>query len=176
MGFGFLKPVAAINGLPDSGHGLCIPPTVHSTESCGAIPRTRSIRIKEYTCWWPPLSLLPLTPLAPNRATVLVNGFPIMLAGDKFIVHPSACTNIVIHMCPCGKSLCPKPTPYPCSVLTTEDRGVGHDRTLYPTTLTVFALKRLIARQLDPLGVGFPGFSYPCSSVVAYGSMNVWAG
>tara|TARA_A100001234_G_scaffold212702_1_gene214522 strand:+ start:18675 stop:18974 length:300 start_codon:yes stop_codon:yes gene_type:complete len=99
-----------------------------------------------------------------------------MLAGDKFIRHPSACTNIVIHMCPCGKSLCPKPTPYPCSVLTTEDKGIGHDRTVYPTTLTVFALKRLVARQLDPLGVGFPGFSYPCSSVVAYGSMNVWAG
>ena len=176
MPFGLVKPVAALNGLPCSGHGLCLPPVVHSTQSCGSPPIPRTIKIKEYSCWWPPLSLIPIFPITPDRATVLVHGFPIMLSGDTFIPHPSTCTNIVIYMCPCGNAVCPVPTPIPCSVLTLEDKGVGHARTAYPTTIFTFALKRLVIRILDPLGVGFPGWSYPCSSVVAYGSMTVWAG
>ena len=72
--------------------------------------------------------------------------------------------------------MCPIPTPIACSVLTSEDfGGAGHTRVLFPTTLTVFAFKIPIARILDPLGVGFPGFSYPCSSVVAFGHPTVLA-
>jgi hypothetical protein len=52
---------------------------------------------------------------------------------------------------------------------------IGHPRVVMATTLTVFALKLPVARILDPLGVGFPGFSYPCSSVVAFGHPTVLA-
>jgi hypothetical protein len=63
------------------------------------------------------------------------------------------------------------PTPIPCSILTIEDMGgVGHVRMVQATTITVWALKRPVARVLDPLGFGLPFFSYPCSSVVAYGA------
>ena len=60
--------------------------------------------------------------------------------------------------------------------MTIEDAGgIGHPRTLFTTTLTVFALKLPIGRILDPLGLGFPGLSYPCSSVIAWGSATVLA-
>jgi len=176
MAFGFLRPVSSLNGLPCSGHGLCLPSTIHSVQSCGSAPIPYSITIKNFTCWWPPQPLIPIFPVTPMRATVLVNGIPISVMGDTFTPHIAVCTNIIIYICPCGKSMCPIPTPIPCSILTIEDAGgVGHMRTLMATTLTVFAFKRPIARILDPLGVGFPGFSYPCSSVVAWGHATVLA-
>jgi len=80
-------------------------------------------------------------------------------------------------MCPCPKGLCPVPTPIACSILTVEDcAGVGHFRFAFTSTLTVFALKLPVARVLDPPGVGTPGFlgwSYPCNSMIAYGSPTV---
>jgi hypothetical protein len=174
MAYGFLLPVAPITGLPCSGHGLCIPPTVHSVQACGSPPIPYSIIIKNLTCWWPPFPLVPVGTLNPLKATVLTNMLPTMTFGDTFINHPSVCTNIVIYLCPCGKGLCPIPTAIPCSVLTIEDMGgVGHLRFDQATSLTVYCTKLPIGRILDPLGIGFPGFSYPCSSVVAYGSPNV---
>tara|TARA_B100001250_G_scaffold129302_1_gene110128 strand:+ start:6142 stop:6507 length:366 start_codon:yes stop_codon:yes gene_type:complete len=118
--------------------------------------------------------MIPIFPVTPLRATVLVNRIPIMLLGDTFTPHIAACTNIIVYMCPCGKAMCPTPTPIPCSTLTIEDSGgIGHIRIVMATTLTVYALKLPIARILDPLGVGMPGFSYPCSSVVAWGHATV---
>ena len=117
---------------------------------------------------------MPFGPLSPLKAMVLTNGLPTMTFGDRFIPHISPCTNIIIYMCPCGKSLCPVPTPIPCSILTTEDMGgVGHMRILFATSLTVYVTKLPIGRVLDPLGVGTLAYSYPCNSVVAYGSPNV---
>lgn len=173
MAFGFLKPVASLNGLPCSGHGLCLPSTIHSVQACGTPPIPYSITIKNFTCWWPPLPLIPIFGVTIMRAMVQVNRIPIMCSGDTFIPHPSVCTNIVVHICPCGKGVCAIPTPIPCSALTIEDGGVGHPRVVVATSLTVFALKRPVARILDPLGVGLPGFSYPCSSVVAFGHPTV---
>ncbi len=176
MAFGFLRPVAALNGLPCSGHGLCLPSTIHSTQKCKSPPVPYSIYIKNFTCWWPPTSLIPLQAVNVNRATVLVHKIPIMIHGDAFTPHISTCTNIVVYICPCGNSMCPVPTPIKCSILTKEDNGgVGHKRVVQATSLTVYAFKVPVARILDPLGVGFPGFSYPCSSVVAYGSATVLA-
>lgn len=176
MAYGFLKPVAAHNALPCSGHGLCLPPTIHSVQWCGTPPIPYTIKVKDFTCWWPPYPLVPLTALNPLRAMVLVHFLPIYLLGDTFTPHFSTCTNIVIYLCPCGTSICPKPTPFACSILTVEDAGgVGHPRVLFTTTLTVFALKLPVGRMLDPLGIGFPGWSYPCSSVVAWGSATVWS-
>jgi len=176
MAYGFLKPVAAHNALPCSGHGLCLPPTIHSVQWCGTPPIPYTIKVKDFTCWWPPYPLVPLTALNPLRAMVLVHFLPIYLLGDTFIPHFSTCTNIVIYLCPCGNSICPKPTPFACSILTIEDAGgIGHPRVLFTTTLTVFALKLPVGRMLDPLGIGFPGWSYPCSSVVAWGSATVWS-
>lgn len=177
MAYGLLLPVAPITGLPDSGHGICIPPTVHSVQACGTPPVPYSIVIKDWTCWWPPQPLIPLNPLSALKATVLTNGLPTMTFGDVFTPHISACTNIVIYLCPCGKGLCPVPTPIACSILTIEDcAGIGHFRFAFTSTLTVFALKLPVARVLDPLGVGTPGFlgwSYPCNSMIAYGSPTV---
>lgn len=177
MAFGLLLPVAPITGLPDSGHGICIPPTVHSVQPCKTPPIPYSIVIKEWTCWWPPTPLIPISPLSAIKATVLVNGLPCMTFGDAFTPHTSTCTNIIIYMCPCGKGLCPVPTPIPCSNLTIEDNaGIGHVRFAFTSTLTVFACKLPVARVLDPLGVGTPGWmgwSYPCNSIIAYGSPNV---
>ena len=174
MPAGILLPVAPITGLPCSGHGICIPSTVHSVQSCGSPPIPYTIKIKEWTCGRPPTPLVPLGPLSPMKAMVLTNGLPTMTFGDRFIPHISPCTNIIIYMCPCGKSLCPVPTPIPCSILTTEDMGgVGHMRILFATSLTVYVTKLPIGRVLDPLGVGTLAYSYPCNSVVAYGSPNV---
>ena len=176
MAYGFLKPLASLNGLPCSGHGLCLPSTVHSIQWCGTPPVPYSIVIKNFTCWWPPFPLIPLEAVNPLRATLLVNFIPVMLEADMFVTHISPCTNIVIYLCPCGKSICAIPTPIICSILTAEDMGgVGHVRILFATTFTVFGLKRRVARVLDPLGAGFPGFSLPCSSVVAWGHPTVLA-
>lgn len=46
MAYGFKKPVASLNGLPCSGHGLCLPPVQHSVQPCKSPPRPKSIRIK----------------------------------------------------------------------------------------------------------------------------------
>jgi len=173
MAFGFLKPVSSLNGLPCSGHGLCLPSTIHSVQACGTPAIPYPILIKNFTCWWPPLPMVPTFPVTPERATVLVNRVPVSVMGDTFSLHPSTCTNIVVHICPCGKSMCAIPSPVPCSALTIEDGGVGHVRVVVATSLTVFAFKRPIARMLDPLGVGFPGFSLPCSSTVAFGHPTV---
>ena len=176
MAFGFLKPVTSLNGLPDSGHGLCLPSTVHSVQACGSPPIPYSIVIKNKTCWGPPQPLIPIFPITPDRAMVLVNRIPVMVFGDAFTPHIAVCTNIIIYMCPCGKGVCPIPTPIPCSLLTIEDNGgIGHIRVCNATTLTVFAHKRPLARILEPLGVGIPGWSYPCYSVIAFGHPTVLA-
>ena len=71
MAFGYLLPVSSLNGLPCSGHGLCIPTTVHSVQACGTPPIPYSIVIKEYTCWWPPQPLIPIFPVTPVSYTHL---------------------------------------------------------------------------------------------------------
>lgn len=174
MAVGILKPVAVLNGLPCSGHGIPMPTAVHNQQPCHTPPIPFSIVIKDKTCWWGPQSLKPLTAVNPLRATVLVNGIPIMLMGDAFTPHKSTTTNIINYVCPCGNSVCIKPTPIPCGKLTIEDAGgIGHPRVLEATTTTVYALKLPIGRILDPLGVGKPFVSWPCRSVVSYGSPTV---
>ena len=168
---GFISPVAFHAGLPCSGHGIPIPPAIHSTQPCGTPPIPQTILIKNQTCWWMPFPLIPINPLTVGNALVLVHKMPIMLGFDAFIPHPSFTTNIVLYLCPCGKGVCVIPTPIVGSILTAEDMGgVGHIRVVYPTTFTVWALKRPVARALDPLGIGARFFSYPCRSVVAYGA------
>ena len=176
MALGINKPVASINGLPCSGHGIPIPATIHMWQSCGTPPIPLSIIVKDKTCMWPPMPLIPLTAINPLRATVLVNFLPIMIFGDMFTPHTSFGTNIINFSCPCGKAMCIIPTPTTCSMLSVEDMGgVGHARLAEATTLSVYAFKVPVARMLDPLGIGAPGASYPCSSVIAYGSPNVLA-
>ena len=80
MALGVLKPVANHNGLPDTGHGIPIPSTIHSTQPCNSPPIELPIIVKDKTCLWPPTPLIPLTALNPMRATVLVNG----TYNDKF--------------------------------------------------------------------------------------------
>ena len=177
MALGVLRPVSFHNGLPCSGHGIPIPSTIHSTQPCGSPPIPYSITIKNKTCWWPPQPLIPLEALNPLRATVLVHRLPIMLEMDTFTPHISVTTNIINYLCPCGKLTCIIPTPVLCGLLTMEDMGgVGHVRVAESTTFTVFALKRRVLRIIDPLGAGKPKLSWPCSSVVAFGSATVLAG
>lgn len=168
---GWISPVAFHAGLPCSGHGIPIPPAIHSTQACGTPPIPYTIVVKNSTCWWMPFPLIPISPLTIANALVLVHKLPIMLGGDAFIPHPSVTTNLILYLCPCGKGLCVIPTPIVCSILTAEDMGgIGHPRVVWATSLTVWALKRPVARVLDPLGFGAPFFSYPCSSVVAFGA------
>lgn len=168
---GITLPVAFHAGLPCSGHGVCIPMTKHSVQPCSSPPIPKSIKVKNLTCWWPPYPLIPISPVTVTNALVQVHRLPIMLSLDSFIPHPSVCTNIVVYLCPCGKKICKVPVPFPCSVLTIEDMGgVGHARFVVSTTLTVWALRRPVARVLDPLGIGPRFRSYPCSSVVAFGA------
>ena len=170
-------PVASHNGLPCSGHGIPRPATIHNTQPCGSTPIPFTIELKNKTCWWPPTPMIPLVGLSPLRATVLVNKLPIMLEMDSFIQHRSITTNIVNYTCPCGKAMCIIPTPFGGSILTIEDKGgIGHERVVTATTYTVFALKRRVARILDPLGVGPRFRSWPCKSVIAYGSPTVLCG
>jgi hypothetical protein len=42
--------------------------------------------------------MIPIFPVTPLRATVLVNRIPIMLLGDTFTPHIAACTNIIVYM------------------------------------------------------------------------------
>ena len=43
---GFISPVAFHAGLPCSGHGIPIPPAIHSTQPCGTPPIPQTILIK----------------------------------------------------------------------------------------------------------------------------------
>lgn len=177
MALGILKPLASLNGLPCSGHGLPVPATIHNSQPCGTPPIPFGIVLKDLTCWWAPQPLIPLEAVNPLRATVLVNGLPVMLFGDVFTPHTSTTANIINYACPCGKGMCIIPTPTTCGMLTVEDMGgVGHFRMCEATTFTVYALKRPVGRMLDPLGIGKPFVSWPCKSVVAYGSPTVLAG
>jgi len=177
MALAWTRPVAHHNGLPCTGHGIPIPSTIHSTQSCGTPPIKLPIMVKEKTCMWPPTPLIPLTALNPMRATVLVNGLPIMITGDVFTPHISPTTNIINYLCPCGKATCIIPTPIVCSLLTIEDQmGIGHTRVLAATTGFTLAFKIPIGRLGDPLGVGTTFESWPCNSNIAFGSPNVLSG
>ena len=50
MALGVLKPVANHNGLPDTGHGIPIPSTIHSTQPCNSPPIELPIIVKDKTC------------------------------------------------------------------------------------------------------------------------------
>ena len=53
MALGVLKPVANHNGLPDTGHGIPIPSTIHSTQPCNSPPIELPIIVKDKTCvYW----------------------------------------------------------------------------------------------------------------------------
>ena len=160
MAFGYLLPVSSLNGLPCSGHGLCLPSTIHSVQSCGSTPIPYSIVIKEYTCWWPPQPLIPIFPVTPYRATVQVNRIPIMIHGDTFTPHIAVCTNIIVYMCPCGKSMCPTPPPSSIvRVLQGIGVGVGHTALpqghMYTTILVHTAICGMNVSPINMMGIRF---------------------
>ena len=101
MAFGFLKPVTSLNGLPCTGHGLCLPSTVHSVQACGSPPIPYTIVIKNKTCWWPPTPLIPTFPITPDRAMVQVNRIPVMVFGDIFTPHILSLIHISEPTRPC---------------------------------------------------------------------------
>ena len=96
-----LLPVAPITGLPCSGHGICIPGTVHSVQACGTPPVPYSIKIKEWT-WVATSTIDPYTALNPLKALVLTNGLPTMTLGDVLFntshlvpISSSTCAHVV---------------------------------------------------------------------------------
>ena len=131
MALGILKPVASLNSLPCSGHGL-----LQSNQPCGSL----TIVVGPY-CWWAPQPLIPLEAVNPLRATVLVNGLPIMLFGDTFTPHTSTTANIINYLCPIGKAMVLSQHPY-LRYLTVEDMVVLVTSICVRQQLTVYALKR----------------------------------
>lgn len=159
-------PAALVTSLC-TGHGVCMPAAVHSTEKCGTTcidAIKKPVSAKNGTCFWPPLVC---SPIATVPSTVLINGIIPLLMGDQLIVHPSPCVNIIM-VGPCGQTP-PVPVPCGCSILTLEDKGVGHPRTVKALTQTVKVMGRQLAKVGDPLGP-------PCLSKIGSGSPNVLVG
>lgn len=158
---------AAIYKGSCSGHGKCIPPTIHATVNCGtpcqAVPK-KSVATMDATNIWPPFPQLPLTPKVP---TVLINGIAPILDQDVLTSHPSKCTQLVTLVC----KEPPPPMPCPTAVLCAEDvaGGGAHIRKATATSATVFINGKRACRVGDPLGP-------PCLSKIANGAKNVLIG
>lgn len=159
------KPAGLVTSMC-TGHGVCMPVAIHGAYPCGTpCPgSTLPVATKNGTCYWPPLVCAPQPAIFTK---VFVNGVIPLALGDTLIVHPSPCTNIIM-VGPCGDAA-PKPIPCNCSVLTTEDAGVGHPRTVNALTKTVFVDGLPMAAVGDPLGP-------PCLSNIGTGSPNVFVG
>jgi len=161
-------PCAIYMGL-DSGHGMCIPPTVHATVPCGtpcqAVPK-KSIAAMDPTNIWPPFAQTPLNVIQTVFNVVVNNNIPIV-DQDNLINHPSPCTQLIVFSC----SEPPKPAPCPTSTLCAEDvaGGGAHVRKATATTKSVFMNKKRVCRVSDPLGP-------PCLSLIATGAVNVLIG
>lgn len=164
---------AALYMGSDSGHGICIPATVHGTvpcgTPCGATPPIvpKSIASMNATNIWPPF---PQTPLAVMTAVsnVVISGNMPIIDQDLLTNHPSACTQLIKFS---GCKPIPAAIPCPTAGLVVEDiaGGGAHVRKAIATTKSVFVNGRRLCRVADPLGP-------PCLSLIATGSPNVFVG
>lgn len=158
---------AAIYKGSCSGHGKCIPSTIHATVSCGtpcqAVPK-KPIAAMDATNIWPPFPQLPQSPVVP---TVLINGIAPILDQDVLTNHPPSCTQLVTLVC----KEPPPPMVCPTQTLCAEDvaGGGAHIRKATATSATVFIMGKRACRVGDPLGP-------PCLSKIANGSINVFIG
>lgn len=158
---------AAIYKGSCSGHGKCIPATVHATVPCGTpcegVPK-KPIAAMDATNIWPPFPQLPQSPITP---TVLINGISPILDQDILTNHPASCTQLVTLVC----KEPPPPMTCPTSALCAEDvaGGGAHIRKATATSATVFIMGKRACRVGDPLGP-------PCLSKIANGAKNVLIG
>lgn len=159
----------AVYAGKDSGHGICIPLTIHAAVPCGtpcaAVPK-KSLATMNATAIWAPFPQVPLF-LGVAISNVVVNNLFPITDGDALTNHPSECTQLVKYVC---KSP-PKPKPCPVPVLCAEDvaGGGAHYRVAKATCATVWIGGRRACRTADPLGP-------PCLSLIATGAVNVLIG
>lgn len=172
-----MAATAAKPGLPcglfmgkDSGHGICIPLTVHATVPCGtpcpAVPK-KPLAAMNATAMWKPFAQTPLA-IMTTVFNVVVNGQIPIVDQDLLVNHPSPkCTQLVAYTC----NSPPKPKPCPVATLCAEDAAGGgaHPRKALATTKSVFMNGRRVCRTSDPLGP-------PCLSLIASGAVNVLIG
>jgi len=152
-----------------SGHGICIPATIHAAVPCGTpcslVPK-KPVAAMNATALWPPFPQTPLNVMQTIFNVVINNNIPI---GDQDLLtnHPSTCTQIVTYVCKDP----PKPKPCPVKDLAAEDAAAGgaHPRKATATTKSVLANGKRLCRVSDPLGP-------PCLSLISGGAVNVLIG
>ena len=154
----------------DSGHGICIPITIHATVPCGtpcsAVPK-KPLAAMNATAMWKPFVQMPASVMTTVFNVVVNNQVPIV-DQDFLVNHPAVkCTQLVAYTC----NSPPKPKPCPVSSLCAEDvaGGGAHIRQAKATTKSVIINGRRVCRVSDPLGP-------PCLSLIATGAVNVLIG
>ena len=161
---------AALYMGSDSGHGICIPATIHAVVPCGtpcvgAPPK--SLLTMNKSSIWPPFPQVPLAVMT-GVSNVIISGNMPIVDQDLLTNHPATCTQLIKFT---GCEPIPAAIPCPTSVLCAEDvaGGGAHIRKATATTKSVFVNGRRLCRVADPLGP-------PCLSKIATGSPNVFVG
>jgi len=158
---------AAIYKGSCTGHGKCIPATIHAAVPCGTpcikVP-PKPIAAMDATNIWPPF---PQLPLAVKPCNVLINGIVPILDQDVLTNHPPTCTQLVTLVCQTP----PPPMPCPTQTICVEDKAGGgaHIRKAFATQKRVLVNGKPLCRVADPLGP-------PCLSKIAGGAINVLVG
>lgn len=123
---------------------------------------------------WPPI---PQVPLVGGVTNVVINGKIPIIDKDALIPHP---TGTIFKTQSVGdKCAVTLPTPaFHCTLGTAGPRELvtGHPRVLHATSKTVFVNKRPLGRFADPFGTGTGAGPFPCLSLVAGCSPNVFVG
>lgn len=163
--------LAAVYQGSDSGHGRCIPMTIHAVVPCGTpcigAPK-KSVVALDASIIWPPFTQTPLNVIQ-TVFNVVINGQIPIVDQDSLVPHPGGpCTNL-IKFSGCD----PVPSALPCTAaeISAEDvaGGGAHPRTAKATTKSVFINGRRACRVGDPLGP-------PCLSLIATGAPTVFIG
>lgn len=161
---------AAIYQGSCSGHGTCIPATVHGTVPCGTpcpgVP-PKPLASLDKSLLWPPFPQVPLSVMS-TVFNVVINGQIPIVDQDLLTNHPGTCTNLVKFS---GCDPTPAAIPCPPANLCAEDvaGGGAHVRKAFATSKSVFMNGRRACRVNDPLGP-------PCLSRIGTGSPNVFIG
>ena len=166
-----------------SGHGKGAGGTAHPGHCGGTLggcphPPMRgdmgkkTVMVGDPVIIWPPTSQ---TPKGPTVTNVVINGKIPILDGDELIPHSTP----TIHTTKSANEDCTntEQTPaYHCVVGTAAGRepSTGHKRKAFASSKSVRINGKYVARIGDPLGNGTT--EYPCKSVIAGSSANVYIG
>ena len=167
-----------------TGHGTHLPSIHHpgfgggTLSNCPHSPTDSNIVAKtveemDAVNWWPPERQLPDS--GTQVTNVVINGKIPILDGDELISHSTP----AMHTTKSQNEDCSntEQTPgYHCVIGTAAGRepATGHKRKAFATSKTVMINGKYVARVGDPLGNGTT--EYPCKSLIAGSSANVYIG